>query len=523
MANASKIALLLLVSSFAFAQGGRYDNFTWSVGPAVPGTSLGTVVAIPGAKINVCESPANATPCTNYATTYTDTTLAVPCSNSTQVVLAGTSLCLANSDAYGNFGFYAAPGTYAYTVTYHGSSVGPYPIVIGINDGSSPSFATAHIGTGGVTGIAGEDIGNGPIPLGNDVFLYGRGPADGLIGNIPYSITSTTVVNSTGVHSIAVSSTASLYTNIPSTPTGLVINRFQADAEALLAGSVAQCAGFTPTAGLWCIQDSTHIIANFQHTHVSTPYTVDQAGAGLVRAYVLAHDAQDGSHLWFCQQDTDVAPLHFSCWIGDGSYSYMSYDGTNMIFRATNYLADGIKNFGLFFTTTQAVLKTGAGDSTYIKDANDVQQARFSNSLTYLPALDVNSSVATIDNTGKGTFNGGLKAGASGSTVADTRKLVQAVYDCGTTTTCANTTNLSEWEIRGTVPLSSASPSTAVVTGISPTFTSTSTYSCICSPVGTTAVIAAGGCGVSNTSTSSITLTGPNTVTTVMSFSCKGH
>jgi hypothetical protein len=50
------------------------------------------------------------------------------------------------------------------------------------------------------------------------------------------------------------------------------------------------------------------------------------------------------------------------------------------------------------------------------------------------------------------TFNSGLAAGASGSTISDSRELVQSAHECGTTTACANTANLSERMITGTVP-----------------------------------------------------------------------
>lgn len=116
-----------------------------------------------------------------------------------------------------------------------------------------------------------------------------------------------------------------------------------------------------------------------------------------------------------------------------------------------------------------------------------------------------------------------VKVGASGSTISDTRALVQSVFECGTTTTCANTANNSDHIIHGNVALSSASPSTATIASISPAFTSTATYNCTATPEGTTAAIAAGGIAISKISGSSFTLTGPNTVTTVVDYTCTGH
>jgi hypothetical protein len=116
-----------------------------------------------------------------------------------------------------------------------------------------------------------------------------------------------------------------------------------------------------------------------------------------------------------------------------------------------------------------------------------------------------------------------FKAGASGATISDTRTLIQSANNCGTTTTCANTANNSYRMIVGNVALSSATPSTATITGISPAFTSTATYNCTATPEGATAAIAAGGIAISKVSGSSFTVTGPNTVTTVIDYTCVGN
>jgi hypothetical protein len=89
---------------------------------------------------------------------------------------------------------------------------------------------------------------------------------------------------------------------------------------------------------------------------------------------------------------------------------------------------------------------------------------------------------------------------------------------CGTTTACSATAKPLTHFVFGTVALSSASPSTAVVTGIAPAFTSTSTYNCTV----TNETTAADGLKVANTSSSSITITGPNTVTDTVSYICVG-
>jgi hypothetical protein len=64
----------------------------------------------------------------------------------------------------------------------------------------------------------------------------------------------------------------------------------------------------------------------------------------------------------------------------------------------------------------------------------------------------------------------------------------------------------------GTQALTSASPSTGTASVSSGT-------TCSCAPIGTTAAIAAGGCA-SSVSSTTLTMTGPNTVTTTMVYSC---
>jgi hypothetical protein len=94
------------------------------------------------------------------------------------------------------------------------------------------------------------------------------------------------------------------------------------------------------------------------------------------------------------------------------------------------------------------------------------------------------------------------------------------VYNCGTTTTCANTAATSPHVVIGSVALASASPSTATITAISPAFTSTSTYSCTVTEVTdpTKNLL-----GVTYVSGSSFTITGPNTITDTVRYICVGY
>ncbi len=104
-----------------------------------------SVLAVPSALVAVCQYPANGVPCTNYATTYTDATMTTACPQNKQMVLAGTTTCIAAADDNGNFGFWVAPGMYEYTI---GSSVGM----------AGPYFISASATTAGPT-VAAQTFG----------------------------------------------------------------------------------------------------------------------------------------------------------------------------------------------------------------------------------------------------------------------------------------------------------------------------------------------------------------------------
>ena len=93
------------------------------------------------------------------------------------------------------------------------------------------------------------------------------------------------------------------------------------------------------------------------------------------------------------------------------------------------------------------------------------------------------------------------------------------VQFCGTTTTCSHTAEVTPQIVFGSTALSSGSPSTAAVTGISPAFTNIADYVCTVTAqtTPTTALFS-----VAKVSTSAFTITGPNTVTTVVNYICVG-
>jgi hypothetical protein len=111
----------------------------------------------------------------------------------------------------------------------------------------------------------------------------------------------------------------------------------------------------------------------------------------------------------------------------------------------------------------------------------------------------------------------------AGPQQASTAYLVKVNQSCGTTATCANTGVGAAGliEAYGTVALSSASPSIASITQLP--FTTSTSYVCTATPEGTTAAVAAGGIAINKTSGTAMTLTGPNTVTTVIDYRCIGN
>jgi len=132
------IVFLFLCSLAAFGQGSRFGDSTPAfTSGSVPGTPGIFIQAMPDTLVSICTHPANAVPCTNKATTYTDLSLGTSCPSNQQVVLAGTNACVSTTDGQGNWGAYAASGNYDYTLTYKGFSFGPYTVSVGGSGGTN--------------------------------------------------------------------------------------------------------------------------------------------------------------------------------------------------------------------------------------------------------------------------------------------------------------------------------------------------------------------------------------------------
>jgi hypothetical protein len=150
-----KTKLLLLLVAFLFlgsaaqAQGFRVgDSYPISTSLSTPG-----VVSTQQATINFCAHPANGIPCINKVNTYTDIALGTACPTSTQIVLAGTTSCVGQTDSRGNWGVNIPAGTFDFTITVGGSSFGPYTVSVGVPPGSNVS-----VGSLTATGVNGARI-----------------------------------------------------------------------------------------------------------------------------------------------------------------------------------------------------------------------------------------------------------------------------------------------------------------------------------------------------------------------------
>ena len=108
---------LLTLPSSVCAQGSRFDS-------TAQRTVQGFVAPIPGAQITVCTSAGTGTPCSPVTPIYSDAglTLQIPGS-------------VIPADSNGNYGFWAPPGTYKYSITATGITGQLYtvtlPIVLG--------------------------------------------------------------------------------------------------------------------------------------------------------------------------------------------------------------------------------------------------------------------------------------------------------------------------------------------------------------------------------------------------------
>ncbi len=186
-----KLSLLILFAVLSFAQTAfRVDPTpVYTTSSNVPPGAYTPMLAIGGAAVSV------------NTTTYTDSTGTVPCPSNAQVVIAGTSGCVATANARGAFGFWVLPGSYVYTITLpSGQVLGPYPVTVGGSGGGGSGCTPGGIsgslqfnnGSGGCSGspsltwsgaglnVTGTFTASGGISTANTQFAAITAPAGGL-------------------------------------------------------------------------------------------------------------------------------------------------------------------------------------------------------------------------------------------------------------------------------------------------------------------------------------------------------
>lgn len=157
---------ILLTVPMLHSQAVRWDTFIFTSNASAtaspqPGVYY-PILSIPSVSVQICSYPANSVPCTNYATTYTDSSQSVTCPNLLQLTRNGSSICVGTSDGQGNVGAWFAPGHYQYTFTTpKGTPYGPYDITVsGSSSGtvnSSPQYSLFYQPVSGSSATAQGD------------------------------------------------------------------------------------------------------------------------------------------------------------------------------------------------------------------------------------------------------------------------------------------------------------------------------------------------------------------------------
>lgn len=148
----SVLLAVLVLCAAGFAQNVRYSAPFPSVSSTTSTPYLVANVPPNSPVLSVCSSPANDTPCTNYATTYTS--LGVACANGSQDTPdPQPSACQSTGDEVGNIGFWAPAGTYDYTVCVANTCFGPYTVTLGAVSSSPITVQTNGVNNASQTNL----------------------------------------------------------------------------------------------------------------------------------------------------------------------------------------------------------------------------------------------------------------------------------------------------------------------------------------------------------------------------------
>jgi len=137
------VFLVFFLMPLAFGQNVRYSVSFPSVSSSTTIPYLVANTPPNSPVLAVCNSPANAVPCTNYATTYTSAGAACP-NGAQDTPDPQPSACQSTGDDQGNIGWWAPPGKYDYTVCILNSTscFGPYTVTLGGNGSMSSCVGT---------------------------------------------------------------------------------------------------------------------------------------------------------------------------------------------------------------------------------------------------------------------------------------------------------------------------------------------------------------------------------------------
>lgn len=173
-----------------------------------------------------------------------------------------------------------------------------------------------------------------------------------------------------------------------------------------------------------------------------------------------------------------------------------------------------------FFVVCVAILLNGQ-QQNYGSNAVTNAAQTFSGLQTF------SNGIATTTLSASGQITSTLASGTAPLVIASTTTVPNLTLSnhaqmqfCGTTVSCSHTALTTSQVVFGTAPLSSGTPSTAVITGISPAFTSATSYKCLASDVTT---ITNNVVVVTYSSGSSFTINGPATNTDTVEYICAGN
>ncbi len=256
----------------------------------------------------------------------------------------------------------------------------------------------------------------------------------------------------------------------------------------------------------------------------SRTYTLPDAGGAATFAFANPTTAQTISNT------TLTSPIIATGLTASGSAAndFSASTGTFKSSTGTVTLGTGGISITGLPTFTAGLLASGAvandfsgSTGTFLTSTGVNTFGGSANNMTVKLSIAATSAQLALGTTNITTLSALSPAGSATVAIGTTTGTLAPIYSCGTSVVCgaaAATANVKA--VYGSAPLSSASPSTASITTLP--FTSSASYFCTATPEGTTAAVAAGGIAINKTSGSAMTLTGPNTVTTVIDFVCYG-